>query len=72
MKIQMDVDGTRVTATLDDNPTSRDFISLLPLTLTLEEVPRDRPCPCGSIRIDSVDQHVTCNDRARNGQQWSR
>lgn len=28
---------TRVTATLDDNATSRDFISLLPLTLTLED-----------------------------------
>jgi cyclophilin-like protein len=30
MKIRIDVDGTRVTATLDDNATSRDFISLLP------------------------------------------
>ena len=37
MKIRMEVDGTRVTATLDDNATSRDFISLLPLTLTLED-----------------------------------
>jgi hypothetical protein len=37
MKIRMDMDGTRVTATLDDNATSRDFISLLPLTLTLED-----------------------------------
>jgi hypothetical protein len=26
MKIRMDVNGTRVTATLDDNATSRDFI----------------------------------------------
>ena len=37
MKIRMDVNGTRVTATLDDSETSRDFISLLPLTLTVED-----------------------------------
>lgn len=37
MKISMDVNGTPVTATLDDNATSRDFIALLPLTLTLED-----------------------------------
>ena len=37
MKIRMDVDGTRVTAQLDDNPTSKDFASLLPLTLTLDD-----------------------------------
>jgi len=37
MKIRMDVNGTRVTATLEDNETSRDFISRLPLTLTLED-----------------------------------
>jgi len=37
MKIRMDVDSRPVTATLDDNATSRDFISLLPLTLTLKD-----------------------------------
>jgi hypothetical protein len=37
MKIRIDVDGTRMTATLDDNAASRDFASLLPLTLTLED-----------------------------------
>jgi hypothetical protein len=37
MKIRMDVNGTAVTATLDDNETSREFVSLLPLTLTLED-----------------------------------
>jgi hypothetical protein len=37
MKIRMDVDGTRITATLDDNATSRDFASLLPLTLSLDD-----------------------------------
>jgi len=37
MKIRMDVDGTAITATLADNTTSRDFVSLLPLTLTLKD-----------------------------------
>lgn len=37
MKIRMDVNGTRVTATLDNNASSRDFVALLPLTLTLED-----------------------------------
>jgi hypothetical protein len=37
MKIRMDVEGAEVTATLDDNATSRDFVSLLPLTLTLKD-----------------------------------
>lgn len=33
MKIQIEVDGTRVTATFDDNAMSRDFIPLVPLTV---------------------------------------
>lgn len=37
MKIRMDVNGTQVTATLNDSETSRDFVSLLPLTLTVED-----------------------------------
>jgi hypothetical protein len=37
MKIQIDVDGTRATATFDDNATSMDFMALLPLTLTLAD-----------------------------------
>jgi hypothetical protein len=37
MKIRMDVNGTPVTATLDDNESSREFAALLPLTLTLED-----------------------------------
>lgn len=37
MKIRMDVEGALVTATLDDNATSRDFVALLPLTLTLTD-----------------------------------
>lgn len=37
MKIRIDLGDTVVTATLDDNDTSRDFVSLLPLTLTLTD-----------------------------------
>jgi hypothetical protein len=37
MKIRMDVEGTEITATLVDNATSRDFVSLFPLTLTLKD-----------------------------------
>lgn len=37
MKIRLTVNGRSMTATLIDNPTSRDFLSLLPLTLTLED-----------------------------------
>jgi hypothetical protein len=37
MKIRVDVEGRAVTATLDDNETARDFVSLLPLTLTLKD-----------------------------------
>jgi hypothetical protein len=37
MRIRMMIEGTAVTATLDDNETARDFTSLLPLTLTLKD-----------------------------------
>lgn len=37
MKIRMNVEGTAITATLVDSPTSRDFVSLLPLTLTFKD-----------------------------------
>jgi hypothetical protein len=38
MKIRMDVNGTVITATLADNETARDFASLLPLTLTMNDL----------------------------------
>ena len=38
MKIRLNVEGTDLTATLIDSQTSRDFISLLPLTLTLNDL----------------------------------
>jgi hypothetical protein len=37
MKITMTIGERVVTATMHDNATARDFISLLPLTLTLED-----------------------------------
>lgn len=37
MTIVMRIGDRTVAATLDDNPTSRDFVSLLPLTLTLDD-----------------------------------
>lgn len=37
MKIRIHVDGQVVTATLYDNATARDFATLLPLSLTLED-----------------------------------
>jgi hypothetical protein len=37
MKIRITVEGTELSATLIDNKTTQDFISLLPLTLTLED-----------------------------------
>ena len=38
MKIRLNVAGKDLTATLIDSQTSRDFISLLPLTLTLNDL----------------------------------
>jgi len=37
MQIRIEVQGTILTATLEDNITSRDFMSLLPLSLKLED-----------------------------------
>jgi hypothetical protein len=37
MRIRLKIDGKAMTATLADNATARDFLSLLPLTLTLED-----------------------------------
>lgn len=37
MQIRLTINDQTTTATLDDNATARDFLSLLPLTLTLED-----------------------------------
>lgn len=36
-KVIMTVDGKKITATSEDNATAKDFLSLLPLTLTLQD-----------------------------------
>jgi hypothetical protein len=37
MKLRITIDGTALTATLDDTEAARDFASLLPLTLSLRD-----------------------------------
>jgi hypothetical protein len=37
IKIRIKIEGTAITATLAGNETSRDFVALLPLTLTLKD-----------------------------------
>lgn len=37
MKIRLTINGNSTTATLDDNPTAKDFLSMLPMTLTLDD-----------------------------------
>ena len=37
MRIRIDVEGTTISGTLENNATARDFASLLPLTVTLSD-----------------------------------
>lgn len=37
MNLKLSIGGQVLTAALEDNSTSRDFVSLLPLTLTLKD-----------------------------------
>ena len=37
MKIRITINGTELTASLNDSQTTRDFLALLPLTLTMED-----------------------------------
>jgi hypothetical protein len=37
MKIRLTINGTTITASLNDNAAARDFVALLPLTLTLQD-----------------------------------
>jgi hypothetical protein len=46
MKIRFTIGHAVATATLDDNPTARDFASLLPVTLTMQDLfGREKPGP---------------------------
>ena len=38
MKLKLVIHGTELTATLIDSETSKDFVSLLPLTLTMNDL----------------------------------
>jgi hypothetical protein len=38
MKISIKIGGKTLTATLADNPTARDFVSLLPLNLSMDDL----------------------------------
>jgi len=38
MKINITVSGKTVSATIMDNPTSKDFVSLLPLTMSMKDL----------------------------------
>lgn len=40
MKIRLTVNGKLINATLADNPSARDFLALLPLSLTYMDSPR--------------------------------
>jgi hypothetical protein len=55
MKIRMEANGTRVTATLDNNASSRDFVALLPLTLTLEDYN-------GTEKISNLPKKLSTDD----------
>lgn len=37
MKIRLTINGNTTIATLEDNPSARDFLSMLPMTLTLDD-----------------------------------
>ena len=44
MRIRLAVSGHTATVTLNDNPTARDFASLLPLTLNMQDLfGREKP-----------------------------
>jgi hypothetical protein len=47
MKIRLTINGQSTTATLDDNATARDFLSMLPLTLPLADHASTEGAPAG-------------------------
>jgi hypothetical protein len=64
MKIRIDVDRTRVTATLDDTAASMDFVALVPLTLTLEDYNRTEKISDLPKRLSTKDSPAGV-DRSR-------
>ena len=55
MEIRLTVGGTVLTAALLDNATSRDFMSLLPLTLTLRDYARTEKVSDLPRRLSTAD-----------------
>ena len=55
MKIRVRVEDTVITATMIDSKTTRDFISLLPLTLTLEDY-------AGTEKISRLPRRLSTED----------
>lgn len=54
MKVRLTIDGQQVTATLADNPTARDFASLLPITVRMRDLfGREKPGPLPRALDDS-------------------
>ena len=55
MKIRLIFNGTILTATMYDNPTARDFIKLLPLTLKLDDY-------AGTEKISQLPKKLSIKD----------
>jgi hypothetical protein len=55
MKIRILIDDVVLTATIYDNPTARDFIALLPLTLKLEDY-------AGTEKISQIPRKLSLKD----------
>jgi hypothetical protein len=55
MKIRILIDDVVLTATIYDNPTARDFIALLPLTLKLEDY-------AGTEKISQIPRKLSVKD----------
>jgi hypothetical protein len=55
MKIQITLEDRVITGTLNDNKTSRDFVSQLPLTLTLEDY-------SGTEKISYLSERLSTED----------
>ena len=55
MKIRMIINNEEFTATMYDNPSAKDFISLLPLTLTLEDY-------AGTEKVSTLPKKLSLKD----------
>ena len=60
MKIRVKIEEVELTATLVDSQTTRDFISLLPLTLTLEDY-------AGTEKISYLSKKLSTEDAPAGG-----